>query len=407
MKSVKCAFLYIFSFVWMFGGHGHLAPTMELYDDWNQTHDVRDLIQRFNDTWFPGPVNRTGQMTSQVPGDDGSYQYGVTWPSPRFSDQGDGTVLDHLTGLLWLQDASCPTGLNWQAAINFSNALEDGQCGLTDGSQAGDWRLPNILELHSLIDYEFSGPALCNAAGDAQWTPSDAFTNVVSDRYWSSTSNMYSPSSSAWFVDFASGLLVGSHKVDAIYQTWPVRGPIDLPFIPGAIPKTHQTSTYSTGDDGYYQHGIDLPSPRFVDNGDGTITDQQTRLTWLKLATCSGLVTWQNAIDFCLQLENGQCGLSDGSIAGEWRLPNVRELHSLFNFQLFSLAIPNTSGLGQWSHGDPFDNLVSEYFWTSTSDADAPTVSAFTEHSYNGLIYLHDKSGNQFYAWAVKGNPQE
>lgn len=50
-------------------------------------------------------VPRTGQITSYAAGDDGDIQAGLSLPEPRFTDNGDGTVTDNLTGLIWLKNA--------------------------------------------------------------------------------------------------------------------------------------------------------------------------------------------------------------------------------------------------------------------------------------------------------------
>ena len=52
------------------------------------------------------PVEKTGQTTSCAAGDDGALKKGVAWPSPRFTDNADGTVSDNLTGLIWLKQAN-------------------------------------------------------------------------------------------------------------------------------------------------------------------------------------------------------------------------------------------------------------------------------------------------------------
>ncbi len=151
-------------------------------------------------------VPRTGQTTSFATGDDGAVQAGVPFPVPRFTDNGDGTITDNLTGLIWLQNADCFGNRSWFQALNDANTLASGACGLTDGSQAGDWRLPNVRELHSLIHYGFFTPAVSNADGDAKWTTNgDAFNDLQSSSvYWSSTTVADSPDS-AWSVGFGVG----------------------------------------------------------------------------------------------------------------------------------------------------------------------------------------------------------
>jgi hypothetical protein len=55
----------------------------------------------------PTNVCQTGQWTSTALGDDGFLRMGAMAPWPRFADNGDGTVTDHLTRLIWLEDADC------------------------------------------------------------------------------------------------------------------------------------------------------------------------------------------------------------------------------------------------------------------------------------------------------------
>ncbi len=113
----------------------------------------------------PAPVPKTGQ-TPTVPldpapgGSDGALQKGVAWPNPRFTDNGNGTVTDNLTNLVWVEDANCFGTKDWVTALADVNGLANGQCGLNDASEAGDWRLPNRRELFSLIDDSQSSPAL-------------------------------------------------------------------------------------------------------------------------------------------------------------------------------------------------------------------------------------------------------
>ena len=99
-------------------------------------------------------------------GQDGETQRGAACPPPpRFADRGDGTVTDNLSGLTWLKNATCADiqsagGSDWATADRSANALHNGQCLLSDGSVAGDWRLPNVNELESLVDLSRNYPPL-------------------------------------------------------------------------------------------------------------------------------------------------------------------------------------------------------------------------------------------------------
>lgn len=145
-------------------------------------------------------------------GQDGDYQQGVS-VDPRFTDRGDGTVKDNLTGLIWLRDAGCVGARTWAEALSAANALAEGPCGLTDGSAAGDWRLPNLKELLSLIDYGQQYAAL---------PPDHPFSAVQPLYYWSSTNWSDAPGY-AWRVGLVYGRNDGEFKNFTNY-VWPVRG---------------------------------------------------------------------------------------------------------------------------------------------------------------------------------------
>ncbi len=137
----------------------------------------------------------------------------ATLATNHFTDNGNGTVTDRLTGLIWLKNANCFDSEVWTAALAVANGLASGACGLSDGSTAGQWRLPNRKELQSLLDPTREGPAL--PAGHP-------FTGVQFTYYWSSTSDA-SDTSFAWGVDIdGSGVYLGG-KTGGNY-VWPVRG---------------------------------------------------------------------------------------------------------------------------------------------------------------------------------------
>jgi hypothetical protein len=142
--------------------------------------------------------------------------------SPRFKDNGNGTVTDNNTGLIWLKNANCFGIRTWNQALLDANGLANGSCGLTDGSSAGDWRLSNRKELSSLVHDEYYNPCLSNTAGTGQWIEGDPFTNVQSWFYWSST-NLPFNTDYAWSVGMASGPITLAIKTTS-YHVWPVRG---------------------------------------------------------------------------------------------------------------------------------------------------------------------------------------
>jgi len=232
---------------------------------------------------FAGTVNlpKTGQtkcydesgaeINCEGTGQDGQIQAGVAWPEPRFADNGDGTITDNLTGLMWTKNANLLGGYKtWQEALDYCNDL-------TLGGYS-DWRLPNVNELESLIN--------ANEADPAAWLNTQDFTNVQASDYWSSTNEALS-TGYAWRVVMFSGRMAAGDKSYS-YYVWPVRGgQQDSPdnTYPANIWKTGQTTSYKTGDDGDLKKGVAWPSPRFTDHGN-TVTDNLTGLMWTKNANC-------------------------------------------------------------------------------------------------------------------------
>jgi hypothetical protein len=161
------------------------------------------------------PVPKTGQTTSYAPGDDGAIQPGVSYPTLRFTDNGNGTITDHATGLIWLKNANPFGSKSWIEALSLCANLASGQAGLTDGSTAGQWRLPNRKELMSLMDFGQFKPAL---------PVKHPFQNVQLGNYWSSTSYA-GQAARAWYVDIKSGFSGTNGKIGGKfpYYIWPVR----------------------------------------------------------------------------------------------------------------------------------------------------------------------------------------
>ncbi len=295
------------------------------------------------------PVAKTGQTTSYRIADDGDLEAGLAWPSPRFTDNTDGTVADNLTGLEWVLAPHSVIGngsvLNWNASIDFCKNL-------TYASHT-DWRLPTRRELASLLDYGEQNPAL--SAGHP-------FSGILNNLYWSSTAE--SASSPAgyymWAVDMGLGSVDRIHK-SLTHYVWPVRS--GSGNGPAPVSKTGQTTSFRSSDDGNLQSGESWPSPRFIDRGDGTVTDRLTGLEWVKEHGSIPLNTskpWTAAVDFCDTLTYAN--------HSDWRLPSIKELESLMNY-----------GAGAWGN-NPYEwfnssetpfSIYIDKFWSSTTAADS------------------------------------
>jgi len=170
---------------------------------------------------------RTGQYRcydtagTEIPcagtGQDGDIQAGKRWSTtPRFTDNGDQTMTDTVTGLIWTKDGNAPgpaacaphTTKTWKGALDYVDCLN-----INNFLNHNDWRLPNQMELKSIIVW--------HQAYLSTWLTSQGFSNVLStDFYWSSSSlgNSYNVWSvmSYGAVTFWYSTLGGN--------VWPVRG---------------------------------------------------------------------------------------------------------------------------------------------------------------------------------------
>lgn len=190
-------------------------------------------------TTYEAGVPKTGQTRcwdntgASIPcsgsGQDGETQIGVAWPIPRFVDNGDGTVLDNLTGLTWLKDASCMGEMHWGDGVNDTfgmldrlNGGEDFNCTDYTPGTFDDWRLPNVRELYSLVHYAYTAPALPNTTGTGKWGVGDPFTGDPSHKYWTSTSRA-DYQHHTWLVYLYDGGVEDGDKFYT-YRMWPVRG---------------------------------------------------------------------------------------------------------------------------------------------------------------------------------------
>ncbi|MCK5524877.1 MAG: HEAT repeat domain-containing protein [Thiomargarita sp.] len=151
-------------------------------------------------------------------------QFSRRFSSNHYTDNGNGTVTNNKTGLIWLKNANCFGKQNWKMAMRSAAKLAHGQCGLRDGSKAEMWRLPTKEEWKAMIDkkyvkWNWSQPAISNAAGTGPWKEGDAFSGVQRGSYWSSTGY----TKFAWYMSIIGGGVSLGAKTSTFY-VWPVRG---------------------------------------------------------------------------------------------------------------------------------------------------------------------------------------
>jgi len=157
---------------------------------------------------------KTGQTVSYRTGDDGDLEKGYPVSGARFKDNGDGTITEILTGLMWVKQpeniggiwvsAGEPVKVSWNDAIDNCNALV----------YAGhsDWRLPNLKELFSIVQVNQYNPCVDTVF----------FPNTQDNKYW--TSSTYSAGTTlAWNLYFRYQLTAVTAKT-TLYFVRPVRG---------------------------------------------------------------------------------------------------------------------------------------------------------------------------------------
>lgn len=274
---------------------------------------------------FATPIPDTGQTQSYTNtfGEDSDY----TCNPHSYTDLGNGIVRDNVTGLEWVQDGNLiktrdpgfdadetagDGAVTWQHALNYVTKLNN-----ENYLDHGDWRLPTMKELSSLVDRGRYFPSI-----DTTLFPGTETAFV----YWSSSTSL--STGGPWHVEFGMGR-VWANTYRAEY---------------GYVRAVRSGQSESFGN--------------LIINGDGTVTDTNTGLMWQQ-ATAPGIgsgsnptcYSWEEALTYCENLT--LAGKSD------WRLPNANELQSIVDNSRYNPTIDTTYFLG----------TVGADYWSSTTNA--------------------------------------
>lgn len=276
---------------------------------------------------------------------------------PEYLDNGDGTVSDLVTGLMWTQS----TDLDGDGDIDYDDKLSYAEALVAADtfSLAGytDWRLPSIKELYSIFLMSGIDPS------GYEGNDTDDLVPFINTDYF----------------DFGYGdVSAGERIIDAQYATTTIyvseegMGGQELMFgvnfADGRI-KGYPTGPNPGQEEGkqyYVMYVRDNPEygvNDFVDNGDGTITDNATGLMWTQDDDGEGMI-WEDALSYAENFE----------FAGhnDWRLPNVKELQSILDYTR-APAVTNSAAI------DPLFNctMITDegggdnypFYWSSSTHA--------------------------------------
>jgi hypothetical protein len=293
--------------------------------DAHQNRGMASVFSAFNLTGYQLPD--TGQTNSSIVetyGEDADYT--IYPPLYTKLDENGNTLED--TASEWVMVEDAVTGLVWEVKTVEDGSINDSgnsytwddipdqfiaQLNQNNFGGRSNWRLPNIRELATLVNYGEIEPAINTRF----------FPNTQSGKYWSISESAANPSTHAWAVYFASGSVSSTDE-------------------------HHSKSTphYVRAVSGE-RAGYDLNNVMVVNNASGTLTDQRTGLMWQRGGAVAN--TWIDALTHCETLESA--GYDD------WRLPNLRELHSIVDFNRQSPSADQTyfPDIGE-----------SAVFWSST-----------------------------------------
>lgn len=289
---------------------------------------------------------------------------------PSYTDNGDGTITDNNTGLMWVKKRGAK--ISWDAAV--AGAVTENTGGYDD------WRMPTIKELYSLM--LFSGqngfdvfsldgyvPFIDVNYFELKYGSGSGEERVIDCQDWSATeyvSLTQQDQPTVFGVNFADGRLKGYKK-----------------YLPPAW--TEQNELYVRYVRGNPDYGIN----NFVNNNDGTISDLATGLMWTQDDSKKGM-NWMEALAWVNDKnESGYLGYND------WRMPDIKELQSIVDYTRSPEKTSSPSIDINYFNCSSIKNEAGEndypYFWSGTVLVDGPTTDACYIPFGRAMGYLYNE----------------
>ncbi|WP_216616313.1 DUF1566 domain-containing protein [Marinifilum caeruleilacunae] len=288
---------------------------------------------------------------------------------PSYIDNGDGTITDQVTGLMWSQT----TDLNGDGRIDNDDrmTLAEARNGASSFALAGytDWRLPTIKEAYSLILFKGEDPS--NYTGTStndlvafidtdyfhfNWGDVDNGSRIIDAQYLTTTE----------YIDYTmhgDETVFGVNFADGRIKGYPIS-------IQGS--EREYYVAYVRGNTSYGENN-------FVDNGNGTISDEATGLMWMQDDNGDEGLSWKEALEYA---EN-----KDFAGYTDWRLPDAKELQSIVDYTR-SPETTNSAAIDALFNCSEIANENGEtdfaYYWTSTTHATMATSS----NSGSSAVYI-------------------
>ena len=255
--------------------------------------------------WSMLDLPDTGQILSYTGtfGEDADYAI----RPPAYSSNGNGTINDLVTGLMWQQTDGGE--MTWESAVAYASTNNTGGY--------SDWRLPTAHELYSITKQGAINPAI-----------DTNYFAVTAAEYWWSRDTQVGNSSNIWVANDGGG--IGNHpKSETISAGGSKR--FHIRCVRGAA------APPTSG-----------PIHHFVDNGNGTVTDTDTGLMWQQ-AGISSATNWEGALQYAAALTLGS--------NTDWRVPNIKELQSINDETLASPSVDRSY----------FPDATAVLYWSSTT----------------------------------------